>query len=162
MDQPAAPDSGYGWRIAAGRQDAITVARLFRDTFHDGQDRAAPVDPDLAMGEIWNSVNEGLCAIITHEGEPIGALMLMEIRFWWSRQTFLEAQTTALLPEHRSGPGLRKAFAAARHLATIAGKPVQMTIATDKTARSRSEIGRIGEIYEFAPAGVYVRLEAET
>lgn len=145
----------FAWRLAATRADAIQVARLFRDVFLAKQERA-PVDPELAMADIWTAVQGGTCAMILHDGELIGAMMATPVRYWWSRAQFLEAQTTAVIEKYRGSGAARKIFAAARFMAEVNAMPVQLSIPSERQSR----FGTIHDVYEFTPIGVSLVVEA--
>lgn len=156
MAQPAAPD--LTWRIAATHDDALTAARFIRDTFD--LDAFAPVNPSEAMQTILDAVLGGFVAVIEDHGKIAGVLMLAPARWWWSDHSFLDEQALCLAPEIAGRAGLRVVFRAARAMSEMHGIPVRLTVRNEKRTASLPEVAREGEMYEFRPAGVSVRIEA--
>jgi hypothetical protein len=94
----------------------------------------------------------------TETGEAIGVLGLIEMPFWYSRETVLEGKWLYVKPKHRNGPALRALFKAAKDEAEARAKILFVVVDNPDRKRKRTKTGLVAELVGCVSAGYALKL----
>lgn len=147
--------------MAETDDDAKAIGRLVLLDMYAEVGRA-PLNANKAFGAIYTCVKEGNAAMIFDGERLVGTLGLVINEFWYSDEPQLVEQWAYLAPDYRGGDAGRALFSAARMIAHRLGFPhVTMIVFNARRARATTALAKIGEMFDFRPAGALITLEAE-
>jgi GNAT superfamily N-acetyltransferase len=128
----------------------------------------APPDEEAIARDVWATMAQGMTWIARaapgepNAGEPLGALGLEEIRFRYSRETFLSNPGFYVRPEYRKVGVGEALIARARQEGEARGKVVLIVVTSpDRGAKRkafRTEAGLVAQIAGFVPMGYVLKL----
>lgn len=154
-------DHDIRWRYAENDDDAKALAQFFMLDIWKEVGRA-PMNPDKMFLSIYQCVQDRGVAMIFDGDDLIGSIGLVEMDFWYSDEPQFVEQWAYVRPEYRGYPDTARAlFSAARKITFDRGfSHATMIVFNKSRARARDGFARIGEQFDFRPAGAVITLEA--
>lgn len=151
-------DERIWWRKAQTDDDARALGPLLLVDMYQEVGRCE-LDPNKAFANIYACVKAGDAAMIFKGNTLIGSLGLVETKFWYSSELQCVEQWAYIVPQFRSSSALRCMFAAARSIAAERGYDSVYMLIFDPKTKGTSELSRVGERFDFRPAGSVIRLD---
>lgn len=118
----------------------------------------AELDVDTAALNAYNVLKEGMTFVARLDGKAIGTLALTELRFWYSKQTFLQDAWLYVMPEHRKGVVGIQLMRAAKNEAQARNKIAFVTLNNPDRRPKATVMSLESQIAGYVPIGYTLKI----
>lgn len=145
----------------------IEIAKNDEQTFIDvfellvklhGEGGFDVLDSDEASRNAYRVLSEGMTLVARDDnGKAIGTLGLVELKFWYSKQTFLQDGWFFVLPKHRKGRVGVELMRAARAIADEKTKMLFVTVNNPDRRVKKTKMTLQSQTAGYVPVGYTIQ-----